>query len=231
MSNNKQQDSGDVTSTIVRELSAAERFFGQNKKVLTIVLGSLAGLVVLYFAFQFLYLGPQEESAQEALVVVERQFARDSFELVVKGNGKDLSAPEIADSYGLTKAGNIAAYIAGMSYLKLGQFDEAISYLKKFDGKDKILQPLAIGAMGDAYVELKEIEKGAAQYLKAAKLSKNDLTTPYFYKKAGVHFEEAGKYDKAIQAYETVQKQFQKTPEAVDIEKFIYRAKAKAGKL
>jgi hypothetical protein len=57
-----------------------------------------------------------------------------------------------------------------------------------------LVGPLAAGLLGDAYVESGDVEKGAKQYLKAARMNKNKATSPVFYKKAGIAFEELKKY-------------------------------------
>jgi len=85
---------------------------------------------------------------------------------------------------------------------------------------------LAIGLKGDAYVELKEVDKGAKLYMKAAGMSKNKLTAPIFLKKAGLAYEELKEYKDAISAYEKIKSDYSDAQEAQDIDKFIARATA-----
>ena len=65
--------------------------------------------------------------------------------------------------------------------------------LEGFSTDNALIGPLAAGLLGDAYVESGDVEKGAKQYLKAARMSKNKATTPVFYKKAGIALEELKK--------------------------------------
>ena len=77
---------------------------------------------------------------------------------------------DIAKEYKFTKAGNLARYSAGICNLHLGNYEEAIEYLKKYSKKDKVIGSIAIGATGDAWVELGDTEKGISKYLEAAEL-------------------------------------------------------------
>ena len=71
----------------------------------------------------------------------------------------------------------------------LVNYQEAIDYLNKYSKKDKVIGSLAIGATGDAYVELGDIEKGVSKYIEAADYAKNSFNTPLFLMKAGELYE------------------------------------------
>lgn len=222
-------DDLDLNKKLGQELGRAEHFVQKNKKILSIVVGGLIVLVGGYVGYKQFVIAPQEEEAQAALFKVQQQFAVDSFALVVNGNGTDMSAVDIVDEYGMTKAGNLAAFMAGISYLRIGQFEEAYDYLDKFDSDDDVLGPFAIGLKGDALVEQDEVEKGVKLYEKAAKASKNELVTPYFLNKAGTAYMALGKAEDAKRVYTRIKEEFKDAPEAGEIDKYIARAVAKAG--
>lgn len=90
---------------------------------------------------------------------------------------------EIADNFGATKTGNLANYYAGICLLRTGKFAEAIEALETFNGKDEMVAPVATGAIGDANMELNNIDEAIKFYLKAAEQSNNDFTTPIYLKK------------------------------------------------
>ncbi len=104
-------------------------------------------------------------------------------------------------------------------------------YLKKFSGDDVIVPGMALGAIGDAYVQLNELEKAAKYYMDAANKNKNDFTTPTFLMKAGWTYEILGDWDKAESSYEMIKKDYPRSREARDIDKNLARAKAKLGEL
>jgi tetratricopeptide (TPR) repeat protein len=86
-----------------------------------------------------------------------------------------------------------------------------------------MVTPIAYGAIGDCYVELKRLNDAAKFYVKAAKYEKNDFTSPIFYKKAGMVYEELKQYEKALDLYNIIKNDFTKSIEARDIEKDIAR--------
>ena len=75
---------------------------------------------------------------------------------------------DIADEYSSTKAGNLANYYAGVCYLQLGQFENAIEYLDEFNSNDEVLSVVAKGAIGDAFLELNQPEEALEYYTAAA---------------------------------------------------------------
>ncbi len=182
--------------------------------------------VLGYAAFKMYYLEPKEKEAQAAIFQAQNWFAMDSFDLALKGQGNYSGFEAVAEEYGLTKAGNLAHYCAGICYMRKGEFQNALDQLNDFSTDNKMVAPLAEGLKGDAYVELNELEKGAKHYMKAANMSKNKLTSPMFLKKAGLVFEELKNYGDAIDAYEKIKKDFADANEAQDIDKYIARANA-----
>lgn len=231
MSNKKNQNEDlDLDKKLGQELGRAEHFIQKNKTVLSIVVGGLIVLIGGYIGFKQFIIAPQEEEAQAALFIVQKQFELDSFSLVVTGNGNAMSAVDIVDDYGMTKAGNLAAFMAGVSYLRLGQFEEAYDYLNKFDAGDDILGPFAIGLKGDALVEQGDVEGGVKLYEKAAKASKNELVTPYFLQKAGIAYTSLGQHSDAERVFTAIKTDYKESPEGADIDKYISRATAQANK-
>lgn len=222
----KKVDHTEEKIQVVEEvLGKSEQFIEKNQKLITIVVGALILLVLGYFGFQKFYLAPREKEAQAQMFMAQKYFEQDSLKLALNGDGNYLGFLSIIDDYGMTKAANLSHYYTGMIYLKKGDFNNAILQLKKFDSNDEFVGPMATGAIGDAYMEQNNIEKAIEYYLKAADLKKNDLTSPQFLLKAGWACETAGKYDKAVKAYERIQKEFTKSMESRDIEKYIARAK------
>jgi tetratricopeptide (TPR) repeat protein len=108
----------------------------------------------------------------------------------------------------------------------MGEYQNAVDQLEDFSTDNRMIEPLATGATGDAYVELGDLEKGVKMYKKAARMSKNKLTSPIFYKKAGLVYEELKEYGEALDAYQTIKKDFSESQEAQDIDKYIARATA-----
>lgn len=211
-------------------LSKTEKFIEKNQKLLTIVIGVAVVIVLGVFAFQKLFINPREKAAQSQMFMAQKYFEQDSLNKALNGDGNYPGFLDIIDNYSMTKSANLSKYYAGISYLKLGKYEDAITYLKKFDSDDEFVGPMAMGGIGDAYLELGDKDKAVDYYIKASNLKTNDLTTPLYMQRAAFVYEDLGKFDKAIELYEKIQKEHTKSTEARDIDKYIEQAKAKLAK-
>ena len=225
MAEEKNEPVVDMQETI----SKAERYIEENKKSLSIIGGAIIVLVGGYFAWTKLYIAPLEEEAQGQMYMAEKYFEKDSLNKAINGDGQFLGFKEIVDQYGLTKSGNLAHMYLGLCYLHNGKYEDAVSELKEYDGKDLMLAPISIGAIGDAYSELGKQDEAIDQYIKASKENKNNFTTPIYLMKAATLYESKGKYKEAVQIYEQLKTDFPEAREGRDVEKYIARAKAKGG--
>jgi len=159
------------------------------------------------------------------MFMAEKYFEKDSVNLALFGDGNYLGFLDIIDDYKMTKSANLSKYYAGICYLKLGNWEEAISYLKKFKKKDEMVSAMAIGAIGDAYMEMSDPDKAAGYYMKAANDRTNEFTTPLFLMKAGITYEQMGEWDKALKAYERIKNEYDKSFEGRGVDKYLIRAK------
>jgi tetratricopeptide (TPR) repeat protein len=206
-------------------LTRTEQFIEDNQKWIVRVVTAVLAIVAIYIGVKRFYLNPLEEEAHGQMFVAEQYFEVDSFNLALYGDGNYSGFLQIIDDYGITKASNLANYYAGISFLKTGQYEDAIEYLKKFKSKDKMVAPIASGAIGDAYVELGETELGLDYYLKAAGLSDNKFTTPMYLMKAGLVYETLGKYGEALELYEQIRREYPEYSRSNNIEKYITRSR------
>jgi len=206
-------------------LTKTERFIEENQKIISIVIGAIVVVVGGYLAFNKFYLQPKEDEALSQMFMAENYFEKDSFNLALNGDGNYLGFLDIIDDYGVTKSANRAKYYAGISYLHLGQYDDAIDYLKKFKTSDLLLAPVKEGAIGDAMLELGKKEEALNQYKKAYSESENNLTVPVYKMKAATVLESMSKYDEALKLYEEIKKDFPESTEAATIDKYIARVK------
>ena len=227
MAKSKKETSEDKFESIESALSKTERYIEDNQKSLTIIVVAIAAVVAIYFGFNRFYLKPLEAKAQSQMYVAENYFDKDSFKLALNGDGNYPGFLGIIDDFGLSKTANLAHYYAGICYKNLGQYEEAIGHLKKYDGKDHMISDIALGSIGDCYAELGNNDEALKYYQLAAKNSPNDFTSPIYLLRAGVLFEQTGNYAKALEMYEKIDTEFSKSDEAQQIDKYIERAKLK----
>lgn len=227
--NEKESSVGKNIQSVEGVLSKTEHFIEKNQKIILYVVGALVLIVGGYMAFHKLYLGPKEKEAQSQIFYAERYFEKDSLDLALNGDNNYMGFLDIIEEYGMTKTADLAHYYAGMIYLKKGQYEDAIEHLKSFDGDDVMVSSMAKGGIGDAYMELGDNDKAIEYYKKAADDNVNNFTTPMFLMKLGWTYEITGNYTDALAAYERIQKEFYKSYEWREIEKYIARAKILSG--
>jgi TolA-binding protein len=226
MSKKKEENPAGFQS-VENALSRTEQYIEENQKSLSIIIFAILVVVGGYLGYKKFYLEPTNREAHGAMYVAEKYFEQDSFNLALEGDGANYGFLDIIDEYGVTKSANLAHYYAGICYLRTGRFEDAIEHLEKFDAEDIMVASVALGAIGDCYVEMDENEKAASYYMKAGLRKKNSFTSPIYLKKAGMVFEDLQQYDKALKAYQTIEKNYPETDEGKQIEKYITALKIK----
>lgn len=200
-----------------------ETFIEENKNgIISVVVGIIV-VIGGYFAYSNFVAAPNEKEAKEMMFMAEQYFQQDSLNKAIYGDGVNMGFLEIEDNYGSTKAGNLANYYLGIAYLRSGQYESAISSLQDFSSNDVMLSAIALGAQGDAYMELGDKSKAASFYSKAAKANANEFTSPIYLMKAGMAYEAIGEYKDALSAYQTIKKEYNTTQEGADVQKYIAR--------
>jgi len=205
-------------------LTKTEQFLEQNYKPLLYVLGTIVVLVGLFWLAK-MYLNNRNNEAQSQMFQAEKYLEMDSLSLALYGDGNYLGFLDIADDYKFTRSGNLARYSAGICFLHLGQYQDAIDMLARYSKKDRMIGSLAIGATGDALVELGDTDKGIDKYLEAAEYAKNAFNTPLFLMKAAELYELNGNYAEALKIYERIRDEYPESTEGSSIEKYIARVK------
>ena len=93
---------------------------------------------------------------------------------------------DIIDNYKGTPAAKLATYSAGMAYLNLEDYVNAIEYFDQFDTDDVMFKALAKGAIGDAFAQIGQPEDAYDYYVAAFESSDNSFSAPKYLFKAGI---------------------------------------------
>ena len=232
---NKNTKQDDRLENVEEALSKTELWIENNQKTLWIILIALLAVALAVFgitkynknrnekAKNLSY--PQEltfeEQANKAVDFANYYMENENYATALNGDGQNEGLLDIVKNYGSTKAGNLAAYYAGVCYMKQGDYENAITYLKKYGNNDKVLAPLALGMIGDCYLELGDQHNAASYYQKAAKNNPNEFSTPMLLTKLAMTYEVMGEDAKALEAYKTLKKDFPLSSEATDATKNI----------
>ena len=231
----QESTTAEVFNTLDESANKAEDFVARNQKGIFVIVGLAALVALAYLGYKKYIAEPKAEEAMNEMYTAQKYFdqavtattGKDSlYTLALKGGEGKFGMVDIVNEYGSTPAGNLANYYAGMAYLNLKDYTNAVKYLSEFSTDDAVLGPIAKGGVGDAFVQLNQLEDALGYYEEAIKASTNEYTTPMYLFKAANVAQTLGKSDKALEYYNRIQSDFSLSDQAKNIETFIGRAEA-----
>jgi len=211
------ENQNDGLENVEQALSKTELFIEKNKNVLMGILIAAIVIILAVMGIKKFYTDPRAERAANEMFKAQTYFGNQDYKNALEGDGNNLGFMDIIKEYGSTKSGNLARYYAGICNMKLGNYEEALDLLKQFKGKDKVIAPLALGAMGDCYMELDDVNNAASYYMKAANKEPNEFSSPIYLMKAGAAYRVMGDNAKALAAYKQLKEDYPNSLEAREI--------------
>ena len=208
--------------------SKAEAFVSKHQNIILGIIGGVAVVVLSFLGYQKFVTEPQAKEAISELNQAQYYFdlavnSTDSDSLFLRaingGEGK-YGFLDIIENYQGTPAAKLATYSAGMAYLNIKDYQNAITYLDRFDADDVLLSALAKGAIGDAFAQLGQNDEAYEYYQKAAAASDNSFSTPKYLFKAALVGIELGKNKQALTYLQRIKTEFAQSKEAelVDVQ-------------
>lgn len=230
-----QSTTAEVFNTLDDTASKSEQWIEKNSKPLFYGLVIVIVLILGFLGYNKYVIEPQETAASNELSFPRKHFNEantaagsdiDSLlQLGLDGVDNKFGLLDISTQYNGTKAANIANYYAGVSYLKMKEYQKAIEYLSKFNSDDELLGPTALGAIGDAFADIDQAEDALDYYEKAANKKDNEFTTPLFLFKAGRTAMDLGQFSKAEKMFAKIKENYPSTDSGKNIDKYINSAK------
>lgn len=208
-------------------MNKTEMFFEKNSKSMIIALLALFVLAAAIFGYRQLISQPRERKAAEMIAQAQYRFESTTpeYQLALEGDANGPGFLDVIDQYGSTRAGNLAKHYAGICYLRLGDLDNAATYLAKYKPAKgipaEIVNAQNIGLQGDIAVEKGDYAAAIKLFEKAAKVSDNNLTAPMYLRKAGLAEQAQGNEQKAAAFYEEILTSYPASMEARDAEKLL----------
>lgn len=203
-------------------------FFNKYQNIIYGVIIGILLIILAIIAFNRFYLQKKNAEASAQIVQPIQWLMRGdtaSLNLALEGDGENDGFLDIASNYKITKTANTANYYAGLTYLKLGQKEDALEYLLKFKKKEDVLWYACQATIGDLYDEQNDESKAISYYEKAVK-GKDPFFTPIALFKLGQMYERQGDWKKALAAYETIEKDFYTEYNRMSIAQYVERAKS-----
>ena len=215
-------------NALVDKFKDSELFFEKNKKVFTYILAALA-VAIGAFAFYKYQNNQNNENAQADMFNAVFAWEKDSLKTALEGD-KFPNLNQVLEDYPNTDAGNLANYYVGVALLKQGKFEESIEKLKDFNSNDLLLQGWTYSLIGDAYLELKDVENAIEYYNKAASYNPNEGFTPKYLMKLGLAYEVNKDYESAAKAYNKIIEEYPMAANINDAKKYKGQAESLMGR-
>ncbi|NOR34548.1 MAG: tetratricopeptide repeat protein, partial [Bacteroidales bacterium] len=133
----------------------------------------------------------------------------------------------VIDDYGISKSAKISKYYAGLCYHQLGDHEAAVNLLNKFKTDDLLVGAAKYSTLGDAYVEMGDMNKAISAYKSGIEKYENNSSSPIMLKKLGLVYEELAQLDDALEAYKVIESNYPGTAEGKEIKKYIGRVESK----
>ena len=202
-----------------------ENFFEKNSKMVVVAIVVVFALAAAIFGYKKVIVEPRMTKAQEMLFEAQYNFESQTADYALALNG-DATVPgfaQVVEQYGNTPAGNLARMYAAACSLRLGELDQAQSYINSYKNvkgvPGAIINAMAIGIKGDIAVENGDNAKAAKLFEQAAKSSDNDFTTPMYLRKAALAYKAMGEAAKADALLKTINEQYPASYDVRDSQK------------
>ncbi|MBQ8769747.1 MAG: tetratricopeptide repeat protein [Bacteroidaceae bacterium] len=209
-------------------MSSSEAFIIKYKNKFLAGIAAIVIVVGGVLGYQHFIAEPNEKKASEALFKGEQYFMADNYEFALNGDSLGYEGfLKVADEFSGTDAGQLANAYAGICYAQLGQYENAVKFLDKFNADDQLVSPALMGTLGNCYAQLGQLDKGAATLMKAADKADSQALSPIYLIQAGQIYEKLGKKSEALSAYQTVKDKYFNSYHAMEIDKYIERASVK----
>ncbi|WP_412561288.1 tetratricopeptide repeat protein [Winogradskyella sp. MIT101101] len=224
----------EVFNTLDEGASKTEEWFVKNQNYIIGVIAAIALVVLGYLGYNKFIAEPQQKEAMNDMYQAKKYFeeatngvASDSlYTMALNGGEGKYGMLDIIDQYGGTPAANLANYYAGMAYLNLKDYQNAVTYLGNFSSDDKMLGPIAKGGIGDAFVQLEQLPEALEYYEKAFKANINEFTTPMYLLKAARVAIDLGENSKALDYLNRIKSEFSSSTEATQVDVLIGKVEA-----
>jgi TolA-binding protein len=205
-----------------RVVDSAQQFWNKNSKV---ILYALAAIILVgggYLAYTKFLKAPEEQKAADAIWKAQDYYKMDSFRLALNGDGANPGFLRVISKFGGTKPGNLAKFYAGSCYLQMGDFNNAIKYLKDFSTTEPEAKLRATGLLGDAYAETGKKQEAVDHYKRAGTMfPEDDINSPEYLFRAAMLYQELGKNQEAIDLLHQVKNKYPASPRSYEADKYL----------
>ena len=222
----KEQNTQPEAINVEEVVGKSEAFINKYKKQILAAIAAIVVIVAGTILYQDYVVEPKAKAAAAAIFQAEKYFAAQEFDKALNGDEQGhMGLIQVIDEFGGTPTANIANAYAGLALAQTGRYEEAIPYLKAFDGDDNMVAPGVLSALGNCYANTGDLSAAVSKFIEAAKAADNNTISPYCLLQAGLIYEKQGKKNDALKVYTEIKEKYYASMQAMDIDKYINRVK------
>ena len=223
-----QSTTAEVFENLDTGASKTENFVLKYQNMIISGVALITLSIFIFLAYNTYILEPKKTDAVTELNQAQYYFnlalnnngSKEFFNSAINGGGGKFGFLDIIENYNNTPSSNLAKFSVGMSYLNLKEYDKVIYYLNDFQSEDILLSSIAMGVLGDSYLEIGDQKNALLSYEKASIHNQNNYTTPKYLYKAGLLSFKLGKKSNASEYFKKIKNDFPDSQEAkfIDIQ-------------
>ncbi|MDZ7773718.1 MAG: tetratricopeptide repeat protein [Balneolaceae bacterium] len=197
-------------------------FYQQNKAA--VIGGIIAFLLIVGGGVgYYFYHQSQERQAANLMTNAETAFLQGNYQVALTGSEAQFTVgfEQIINNYGGTDAGNLARYYAAVCHFNMGNYQQALSNIQRFEVPEGIMgvSPLSFHAV--ILTELGNHSEAADIYVRAAEWEVNSSTTPYNYMEAAHAYRDAGNTEQARRYAQMIIDEYPESSQVAQAERFL----------
>lgn len=197
-------------------------FYEENKNKVFLYAGVLAAVIFAVYLY-INYRSGQNDAAGTQLASVMDMYDGGAYLEAIEGKqGTNLiGLKKIVQEYGSTENGETAKIYLADSYSNLGKMDEALKYYEDYDGDIEMYVAASLAGQAGILSFKNKYEEAAELYLKASRVSKNDILNPDYMYQAGINFLEAGHKEEAKELFETIKHDYKTSDVSSKVDRYL----------
>lgn len=197
-------------------------YFEENRS--RVLMGG--GILVVVIALVYFYINNRIEDNRIAgtqLARVMSIYDQGSYLEAIEGReGTNIvGLKKIVEDYGSSNNGEIAKIYLANSYNFLGRDEEALQNYEDYSGGNDIFRATALAGQAEIYEAKNDYEKAADLYLKASRVSNENVLNPDYMLKAGINFMHTGNGEEAKELFEEIKEGYNTSTAFREVDRYL----------
>lgn len=200
----------------------AQSFYEDNKNKVFLYGGIVAAVIVAVYFYMNYRSGQNVEAGTHLANVMDAYDMGDYLTAIEGKQGTNLiGLKKIVQNYGSTENGETAKIYLANSYAGLGKMDEALKYYEDYNGEIDIYKSAALAGKAGILSFKNQFAEAADLYLKASRVSKNNVLNPEYIYQAAVNYFEAGNKEEAKALLQNIKDDYKTSSVYAKVDKYL----------